>query len=148
MSSSIDKLKQKYETSRKYMLTHVEFTMILMSYPAILVSAADNRVSILEYILVNDTAIQQVKNYVNSDINTKDLEAFFLREIDFLVENIHDWEGQMLQGVKKLIETVPAFAKPIQELMQKTADVHHGTSDLEKRKIEAICNTLGLPLIN
>lgn len=144
MSISIDKLKQKYEASRKYMLTHVEFTMILLSYPAILVSAADNRVSILEYILVNDTVIQQLKEYVNSDVNPKDLEAFFLREIDFLVENIHEWEVPMLQGIKRLIETVPAFAKPVQELMQKTADVHHGVSDVEKRKIDYICSTLGL----
>jgi len=139
-SAKIIELKASYEKEREHELTSEQFGSLVLFFPSLLIIASDGEVDDEEWVYVNYLS-KFIADTFKDEIGEEErdeLEARYLLELTFLVNNLSTWEQPFLDALHDYISFNEAVKEDVEDILYLFAEASDGKSEEEEEKIEEL----------
>jgi hypothetical protein len=142
----LQNLYKDYKKTSGSAIVENQFGTLVMFFPSLLVVASDGVVDDEEKIYVKYLAkfmADTFKNEISPD-ERDSIEGSYLSDLEYLLDNLPDWEPKFIDTLKSYLETHEDAKEDIVDILYLFADASDGVSDDEEQKIEELKTILDL----
>jgi hypothetical protein len=139
-SAKISSLKKSYSLERTHLLTEEQFGSLVLFFPSLLIIASDGEVDEEEWVYVNylskfiaDTFKEEI-----GEEKRDELEAQYLLELTYLINNLDTWEKPFLDTLQDYINFNSDVKEDVEDILYLFAEASDGKSEEEEQKIEEL----------
>jgi len=138
-------LRENYISIRNSDFNHKEFLALIITYPSLLVAAADDHFDEKEQELLISLVIGLLEEFNGTDLVPEEIASYevkYLAEYSYLIHCMPEWKEKFLSFLllfsnQELIE----IQSTIKRMLVDVAEISAGISDKEKDVIDFINST-------
>lgn len=145
-SPILNGLFEEYKKVNASKLSSEQFSTLVMFFPALLVIASDGVIDQEEWIYVKYLSKFMTDTYKKekSEQELASLNQAYYKDLEFLIDNLEDWEGRFVDALGKHLGEFPGQKETVMETLHLFAEASEGESDEEAEKIEELSKKLHL----
>ncbi len=136
-------LYESYQRARVSELTYPQFLNMLNLYPSILICLSDGVLDKGEHEHLMGVA-KSLAIYAEEEEESTHLEKSYQEEFNYLLGNVEEWQQKFLNALKEHLSGPGGDKEFVLESMYLFANAANGISEVEREKIEALSEQLGL----